>query len=149
MKLHDTCTIAVFGNKDYNEHLPPHLENVRQVLNWGELAELLGNPKELKKTYQNTTYAIIDLLPPTNKDRYSTKEISNLKNLVLQFSECQVYEEREIFCKVCSIVTGKNWISSVIHGSSKLEWQEIFYQSDEWTKEKIESFRREYFNIGG
>ena len=44
--------IAVFGNRDYVEHFPEIVQRVREILNNGELADILENVKAWGATYR-------------------------------------------------------------------------------------------------
>lgn len=140
--------IAVCGNRDYHSHKPELFENVRNVLEQGELAEVLEYPKNWADWYKNATQAITEYLPPTNGKKYSTNAIHALRCLILDYSCCACSKENEILCKVLSIVDGRPWEWSIIRGSCQRDWQEIFYPVDEWSKEALQEFETQYFNEG-
>ena len=140
--------IAVFGNRDYVEHLPEIVQRVREILNNGELADILENVKVWGDWYKNATEAITEYLPPESGKRYSTNAIHALRELTVNFSRCRSCEEDGIFCKVLSIVTGKKWDYSTIRGCCQGDWQEVFYPVDEWDKAALEAFEVQYFNTG-
>ena len=119
--------IAVFGNRDYVEHLPEIVQRVREILNNGELADILENVKAWGDWYKNATEAITEYLPPESGKRYSTNAIHALRELTVNFSRCRSCEEDGIFCKVLSIVTGKKWDYSTIRGCCQGDWQEVFF----------------------
>lgn len=140
--------IAVCGNRDYHSHKPELFENVRNVLEQGELAEVLEYPKNWADWYKNATQAITEYLPPTNGKKYSTNAIHALRCLIFDYSCCACSKENEILCKVLSIVDGRPWEWSIIRGSCQRDWQEIFYPVDEWSKEALQEFETQYFNEG-
>ena len=140
--------IAVFGNRDYEEHCPDFINKVWEVLRQGELADVLENVKEWADWYKNATEAITDYLPPEHGGRYSTNAIHALKNYVIDFSSCPSSREYEILCNVLSIVSGKKWDYRKISGCCQSNWNYIFYPVDEWTSEQIVAFETEYFNTG-
>lgn len=140
--------IAVCGNRDYHSHKPEIFENVQNVLEQGELAEVLEYPKNWADWYKNATQAITEYLPPTNGKKYSTNAIHALRGLVLDYSCCACSKENEILCKVLSIVDGRPWEWSIIRGSCQRDWQEVFYPVDEWSKEALQEFETQYFNEG-
>lgn len=115
--------IAVCGNRDYHSHKSELFENVQNVLEQGELAEILEYPKNWADWYKNATQAITEYLPPTNGKKYSTNAIHALRCLVLDYSCCACSKEDEILCKVLSIVDGRPWDWSTIRGSCQMEWQ--------------------------
>lgn len=140
--------IAVCGNRDYHSHKPELFENVQNVLEQGELAEILEYPKNWADWYKNATQAITEYLPPTNGKKYSTNAIHALRCLVLDYSCCACSKENEIICKVLSIVDGRLWDWQTIRGSCQRDWQEVFYPVDEWDKAALEAFEVQYFNTG-
>ena len=140
--------IAVCGNRDYHSHKPELFENVQNVLEQGELAEVLEYPKNWADWYKNATQAITEYLPPTNGKKYSTNAIHALRCLIIDYSCCACSKENEILCKVLSIVDGRPWEWSTIRGSCQRDWQEVFYPVDEWSKEALQEFETQYFNEG-
>ena len=140
--------IAVCGNRDYHSHKPELFENVQNVLEQGELAEVLEYPKNWADWYKNATQAITEYLPPTNGKKYSTNAIHALRCLIIDYSCCACSKENEILCKVLSIVDGRPWEWSTIRGCCQGDWQEVFYPVDEWDKTALEAFEVQYFNTG-
>lgn len=140
--------IAVCGNRDYYSHKPELFENVQNVLEQGELAEVLEYPKNWADWYKNATQAITEYLPPTNGKKYSTNAIHALRCLIIDYSCCACSKENEILCKVLSIVDGRPWEWSTIRGCCQEDWQEVFYPVDEWDKAALEAFEVQYFNAG-
>lgn len=144
--------IAVFGNRDYKDHIPENIERVMDVLNDGELADILDSfNRRLKdyntEVYKNVSEAIADFLQPEHKARYSTKEIHDLNNLVCSYG---VYSPGEdaILLSVLNIVTGKKYQLSTIRGCCQSEWQSVLYPSDVYSDETIEYLEKDYFNTG-
>lgn len=145
----DECfpdNIAVCGNRDFNEHIPDIFKTVSEVLENGELAEMLEDIKACE-WYKNATEAITDYLPPV-KGRYSTNAVHALKNYVCEYATCPRCEEERILLCVLAIVTGKKWDSKIIRGCCQSDWNYIYYPVDEWSKEALEAFETEYFNTG-
>ena len=140
--------IAVCGNRDFKEHTTEIFDHVKNVLVQGELAEILEYPDEWKQWYKNVTAAILDYLPPTNKDSYTTKETHALRNLIIDFSCCVCSREDEIICSVLSIVDGRKWDYKPIHGYCQSDWNYIYYPVDEWSENAIKQFETEYFDMG-
>ena len=138
--------IAVYGNRDYKERCPELFKIVKAVLNDGELAEVLTNLKD-SEWYKNATEAIADYLPP-DREKYSTKDIHELKRLIVEFAECSRSEENSILCTVLSIVTGETWDYKQICGCCQGDWNNIFYPVDKWSIEALNAFEIEYFNTG-
>lgn len=142
--------IAVCGNREYKEHLPEVFKRVWEALKEGELAEAVEDIKTggyYSSFYKNATQAINDLLYP-EKEKYSTKDIHELKRLVVEFAQCSSRDEDSILCAILSIVTGKEWDSKQIHGCCQGEWNYIFYPVGKWSVEALNAFEVEYFNTG-
>lgn len=139
--------IAVCGNRDFNRHTPEIFDKVLNVLEAGEVADILENFKDWGQWYKNATEAITEYLPPA-KGKYSTNAIHALKSLICDYSSCSSSAEDEILLKALSIVTSKKWNCRTIRGCSQSEWQEIFYPVDDWSKEALTTFGAEYFNTG-
>lgn len=146
----DECfpdNIALCGNRNFNKHTPEIFDTVVNVLEAGELADILENVNEWRQWYKNATEAITEYLPP-RKGKYSTNAIHALKSLVSEYSTCSGSAEDEILCKVLSIVTGEKWACGTLRGCSQSEWQAIFYPVDKWSEEALNAFETEYFNNG-
>lgn len=144
--------IAVFGNRDYTDHIPENIARVMDVLNDGELADILDSfNRRLKdyntEVYKNVSEAIADFLQPEHKTRYSTKEIHSLNELVCSYG---VYssQDYDILLSVLNIVTGKKYQLSTIRGCAQSEWQSVLYPSDVYSDETIEYLEKDYFNTG-
>ena len=147
-----TDDIAIFGNRDFVEHIPDDVLNVKKVLEAGELAaelEYLEEKRFSYAAYNNATEAILDYLPPIHKPRYSTKEIHKIKEALSNYAEARrSIEEESAFLRVLSIVTGKEWLGRQITGCVQCEWNNVFYQTDSWSRSAIDALEVEYFNNG-
>ena len=141
--------IAVFGNRDFKEHIPEVVQRVRDVLNAGELSEVLKNVTKWKQWYKNITEVIADYLPPKSGRKYSTRSIHALKIAVQDYAEAfRSTEKDSAFLRVLDVVTGKKWDCKDIRGCVQREWNRIFYPVDNWSPEALQAFEREYFNTG-
>ncbi len=150
--LNEDCfpeDIAVFGNRNYNEHLPDVVRRVRDVLEAGELADVLENINEWRQWYKNTAEAVKDYLPAENGRAYTTMDIHRLKVGVIGYSEARrSQEETEMLCYTLSVVTGQEWSSRCIRGSCQSEWNTVYYPVEQWSREALYTFEVEYFNMG-
>lgn len=136
--------IAVFGNRDYKEHIPDVVQRVRKVLQHGELSEMLENDKECKQWYPNITAAMLDYLPPEHKEKYSTRDVHALKEYIKWYD----HNEEYALCAVLEVVTGQKWDTCQITGSCQCDWNRVYYPVDSWTGAALEGFETEYFNTG-
>lgn len=137
--------IAVCGNRNFIEHTPEVFERVKKALQFGELLAAIDDIKN--SGYKNTTEAINDLLPP-EKDKYSTKDIHKLKQLVDKYLTCSSYKDPFILCAAVSIVMSEPWACRKISGDCQGDWNYVFYPTNKWTDEDINDFETEYFNTG-
>lgn len=144
--------IAVFGNRDYTDHIPENIARVMDVLNGGELADILDSFNNRRKDwntefYKNVSEAVYDYLSPEHKARYSTKEIHALNDLVCSYG---VYSPGDdaILSSVLNIVTGKKYQRSTIRGCGQSEWQNVLYPVDMYSDDDIDNLEKDYFNTG-
>lgn len=139
--------IAVFGNRYFNEHKCEVFARVQETLEAGELADVLEDFKTCGRSewYKNITEAINDLLP-AEKGKYSTRDIHELKRLVPMYNTYD--HEKDTLCRVLGIVTGKTWDYRTIRGAAQGDWNELFYQTEDWSLAEIDIFETEYFNTG-
>lgn len=143
--------INVCGNKDFQSRTSKLFDRVKECLDNGELAEAIEDIKTggyYSSFYENVTQAINDLLWREDGKPYSTRQIGELKQLVLEYSECSSSREDQILVEVLSIVTGEEWDYKQIHGCCQGEWNTVYYPIQYWTKESLESFEVMYFNNG-
>lgn len=140
--------IAVFGNNYFQKHIPKIVENVLNILENGELCDILNNIKQWGDWYKNVTEAITEYLPPENGKRYSTNTIHILRNLISDYSLCDSSQESDILCQVLSIVTGKIWDCKTIRGYCQSDWNMIYFPVDEWNDKDLNHFETAYFNAG-
>lgn len=143
--------IAVFGNRDYKEHVPGVVERVRKELDNGTLAEYLDEFAAYRygeTTYKNRTEAIMDYLPPEHKEKYSTKEIHELCRICAEYGNYGGAAYDVLLRDALDIVTGKKWDFRYIRGCCQSDWNKVFYPVDEWTPEALDAFECEYFNTG-
>lgn len=142
----DECfpeNIAVFGNNDYEEHVPEIVEKVRNGLENCEMDEAMN------QTYYATSLEeyMMESIPPVGREHYTKKELTEIENFVADYG-LQSMRDKEIFCRILSIVTGKEWASKQICGSAQSEWNNIYYSVDEWTEEALAKLEIQYFNEG-
>ena len=135
--------IAVCGNRDFIAHKCAIFEQVEQVLNDGDLADAIASDYT---TPEGIAAFINDYLPAVGRE-YSADDIHALEELIALYG-FSVQEDREIICKVLTIMTGRRWDWLTIHGSVQDDWNYIFYPVNAWPHEAINAFEIEYFNTG-
>lgn len=153
----DSCwpeSITVAGNRDYKEHWNDEgFRRVYDALENGELADALDDFERNGKSdwYKNRTEAIMDLLPPAHKSRYSTREVKALCELVPEYGMGHNRwgrDDDDVLCDVATVVLGKRYEQRTIRGCCQGEWNYVYYPADEWTREALDNFETEYFNTG-
>lgn len=152
---YDAEKLSVCGNGHFCEHKTELFERVEQVLNDGELAEALEDIASGEGCYflpycKNATEAITDYLPPERGGkRYSTKQIHDLRELVLDYAGSYAARDCDsIICDVLTIVSGERYDCRTIRGSCQGDWNTVFYAVSAWNDEALENFETEYFNEG-
>ena len=140
--------IAVFGNRDFNEHMPDVVQRVREVLDAGELAEALEDIEagRADPVFQFTepAEACTDFLHPEHKKTYNAQDARTLKMAVKEYDK----DENNALCIALSVVTGKKWEHKTLCGCCQSDWVEVLYPVDEWNREALAGFEAEYFNTG-
>ena len=157
--FNDLCfpqDIAVFGNRDFNEHIPGFFEDIKNELDNATLADDLDSI-DVKNNggssqycyYKSYRECINDCIPPHNRDPYTDNEIQTLRKLIndYQYAPQGSNTEKEMLCKIISIVTGQTWDYTCIRGCVQSDWNYIYYP-DTWTDDMVKRFEVEYFNMG-
>ena len=147
----DAEKLSVCGNGHFCEHKTELFERVEQVLNDGELAYILDGIKDgTEEYYKTATEAITDYLPPEKcGKRYSTREIHELRELVLDYAGSYAVRDcDDILCAVLSIVAGERYDCRTIRGCCQSDWNTVYYAAASWTREALDNFETEYFNEG-
>ena len=142
--------ITLTGNRDYKSHETELFSRVHEVLQAGELTEVLEdieNGGYYSNVYRSFTEAVNDLLPP-EKDKYSTKDIHALKTLVKAYQKARRQDENGPICQVLSIVSGVKYDWKTLRGCCQGDWIECFYPVAEWSREALDDLETEYFNTG-
>lgn len=139
--------IACYGNDDFNGFICDiDFKNVRDILEQGELCEMLREVANGDHYYFNTaTEAINNYFP--RKKKYSTKEIHNLKKLIAEYGDWN-NDDDDTLCAVLSIVTGEPWENCELCGCVQRDWIKCAYRKNMWDKKSLDMFEMEYFNTG-
>lgn len=62
--------------------------------------------------------------------------------------ENEEYSEEESHLKALEIFTGHEWDTRIIRGCCQSDWQEVWYDTEQWTPEQLTTLETEYFNLG-
>lgn len=144
--------LTICGNRDYRERWDENFKRVYDALENGELADALDDFERYggSEWYKSRTAAIMDLLWPAHKERYSTKEIRDLCNLIPEYGygRRNGRDDDDVLCDVAAVVLGKRYGKRTIRGCCQRDWNYVFYPADEWSREELDNFETEYFNTG-
>lgn len=143
--------IAVYGNRDFNEHKHPVFDQIRTALHDGELLEAWEALNDNGGGYYyNWASALVMLVPPTGRGPYTRHERKNIwPDLAWKYYNARnTVEEEKIMCDALELMTGEAWEISEIRGSCQGDWQRVAYPVSAWSRERLEAFETEYFNTG-
>lgn len=102
--------MVVCGNRDFKERKTAVFTLVENALDNGDLQEALEEIEMggyYSSFYESAREAIEEFLP-ASKGEYSPDDITALQGLVKAYTQCSRAETNNIFCRVLSIVDGKN-----------------------------------------
>lgn len=144
--------IAVYGNRDYNAHMPDFFKRVFDALYNGDLLEAWEDINDGGRGYYyNWASALVMLVPPEGRDAYTREERKHKWPDVARryYNACRgSFEEDQALCDALELVTGKAWATGAIRGCCQGDWQNICYPVEEWNRESLDAFEAEYFNTG-
>lgn len=139
--------VAVFGNRNYNEHCPPVFDRVYSVLYEGELLDAWDEQRE-GRGYKTWADALNDLVPPEGREPYTREERKHKwPDLLAKFWGAKSKEYNAIYCEALELITGKKWLHGKIRGNCQGDWQDIIYPAEKG-QDWLKWFEIEYFNTG-
>lgn len=148
--------LVLTGNRDFNSHTIPAFDKIADDFN--NMAEDWEN-LSCRWIYENGAYRKIQIKPeislaallrewgfnsPAGKP-WTTKQRHQWRELM---ERDEGAEEPEIMLAALELLTGAAWETRTLRGSCQSEWQECFYMVDAWSREALEEFETEYFNLG-
>ena len=144
--------IAVYGNRNYNEHLPPVFERVYNALESGELLEAWEAINDHGDGYYyNWASALVMIAPEEGRGPY-TREERKKKWPDVAYRYCNAargsWEEDQALCDALELATGEAWETGTIRGCCQGDWQNVCYPVKNWNRDALEEFKTEYFNTG-
>lgn len=142
--------ICIWGNRDYNTHMPDYALDALDVLVQGDLYNELQSIENESATayYKTATEAITDMLPPVYpREEYNARHIRDIKRIIYNYEAGKCNQEQG-FVMLLSSVTGRQWSYKTIHGCCQGDWQYIASPVDDWSRERLRNFEIEYFNLG-
>lgn len=144
--------IAVYGNRDYNTHLPPVFERVYNALESGDLLEAWEDINDNGHGYYyNWASALVMLVPKDGRNPYTREERKHKwPDIARRYAEASrgSFEEDQALCDALELATGEAWETATIRGNCQGEWQLVCYPVKNWSREALDAFETEYFNTG-
>lgn len=134
--------IAVYGNRDYNEHFTGVFDGLRDALL--DAGQELDNMRWGDLWRPDFITILHDLLPPVGRGEYSRAERLAWVKLLDAYgaTEAAVYMAR-----AAALITGQEYDAAQISGCCQGEWQNVIYPA-EWGREWLAAFECEYWNTG-
>lgn len=138
--------IVIDGNSNYISHKTKAYEKILNYLDdaFYELEKIYAK----EGWYKNVTECIMDYFEPEFKEKYTSYDIVKWKKVINDYHNCSYSEKWRPICAALSLITGRKYEFTIIRGCCQSDWQEIYYPSNEYTKESIDIFEMEYFNTG-
>ena len=143
--------IAVYGNRDLNEHAPEVFTRAREALHSGELLEAWKDINDGGRGYYyNWASALVMLVPPENRGPYTREERKNRwPDIARRYYEARTNDdENRALCDALELMTGEPWDITTIHGCCQGDWQNVCYPVNAWSREAIAEVETMYFNTG-
>lgn len=140
--------LVVTGNQDFHSHTVPVWDTWRTT--WEDAADELDKLQEepARAWYHTVTEMIQDLFPPLHKPRYNTREIHRRKEILADMRDCPPASEWRPTLAALGLMTGHEWDYTTIRGSCQGEWQDVYFDTTQWSQEAINELEIEYFNEG-
>lgn len=94
--------------------------------------------------YNTITEMLNDCFPRDDGKGYTAKQVHEWKKLLDDWGNA---EERE-YTIALSLMTGRSYDWCTIRGYCQGEWSTVFYPEKHYSKEALDAFESEYFNMG-
>ena len=132
--------LVVAGNPCFREHTIPEYDL------WEEKKYEL---REELKERPDCMIEILEDLELTTRDQLDAQIFSwlSLKKDILDGVRFNQYSEN-LTANVLTIMTGKPYSCTMIHGCVQAEWNVLYYPTDAWGREAVRDFEAQYFNTG-
>ena len=144
--------IAVYGNRDYTEHIPAVFERIRGALETGELLETWEDINRGACFYFDTwAEALAALVPEEGRGPYTREERKEKwPDIAWRYYNASrgSWEEDQALCDALELATGEAWETGTIRGSCQGDWARVCYPVKNWSREALDAFETEYFNTG-
>ena len=142
---YENTGIIITGNRHFlginGDDLKRIIDNVNECF-YAYLNEN-GDITDPKETYPNMTSLLNDRLYRDDQKPYTTRQVHQWKVLLKYWDD----EDDACIVGALSLVRGREYQSTTIHGCSQSDWNDLYYPAD-WTKEQRDMLEAEYFNTG-
>lgn len=151
--------ISVFGNKDYDDHksdevewilnriVSSHLADDLYEAKWGEYFDIM-----VKCFFRDSIYPKPDGITSEKFFDLSSVEIIELAKSIIgieyAYENEGYFDKEEAYCTIFSVLTNKEYDYKCIRGCCQRDWNYAYFPKEEWTKEYLEQFEAEYYNLG-
>lgn len=101
--------------------------------------------------YSKRVYTVAEILKDYGFSRPDGKPWTNKQKhafRLLMENDDHNSEDEEIFLPLLKLLTGYEWETHTIRGCCQSDWADVITRADVFTKEALEYFEMEYFNLG-
>lgn len=148
--------IVLDGNRDYISRTVPEYENILRFFD--DMAGDWENDNfhyewngtgyiKHKKRAERTIEELLSLygFEKANGRAWSTKEKHEWKMLM---QSGKAADSDDVIKKAMHLLTGHQWCKDMIRGCCQSDWQEVYYDTEYWSRQDLKVFEVEYFNMG-
>lgn len=136
--------IIVSGNSSLRGHTTDAWDTIQGNGDYAaEQIELIAEHCP-RANYGTITEMLNDCFPRDSGKSYTTRQVHEWKKLLNDWVNA---EERE-YATALSLMTGLSYDWRSIRGYCQGEWNIVYYPEKNWTKEALDAFEIEYFNLG-
>ena len=137
-------TIAVFGNRHYKAHIPPHVDRV-----FTELDELSSDLDDIEI---DPDFAAFTTRPEAIRyhlgEDLTPEQVEAIDAAIIYKYTGTSSSETITAAAILSALTGHTWDYGTIRGTCQGDWQNVLFDMDEISPETLEKFEAEYWNTG-
>ena len=152
--------IILDGNRDYKSHTTAVYDDIMQYFDemsnewedanfWYSYEAGTEHYKTVRHKKSKPDCSIAELLSDYGFEREDGKAWSNQQKHTwrLIMENGNDFDDDNI-CTALELITGHKWETGTIRGCCQGDWQDVIYRTDMWSRESLNSFEMEYFNLG-
>ena len=140
--------ITITGNRDFKGRKTEAFMMIEKNLE--DLSSTLLAPDLCG--YDSATQAIMDMLPPEHKAKYSSREVSLWKKIAAEYDKLDYgignAGADEVVCEALRLITGRPHERSTLRGCSQGDWQNVYYPAEYNKGAFLSNLEADYFNTG-